>query len=254
MTFQPQNSLERSLLKAATDPAHRPQFYRDFVKSDIFVIQEGPPPERSGSAVLEAGYQLQIRNIDWNGRPVIPIFSSLPRLQAVIPSEVGYVALNAQNFMEITQGSDLLLNPGSDYGKEFTKEEVATILDGSIWQPTERYVAERDTEIMIGQAANYPKDLVEALTRLFKKMKEVKKAYVAHYFNPDVDEKPHTLIAIEASGNWESIVASAGIVARDVPSPDPPVDFIRITGTEGLEDYFLNESKPFYEKKLFGIF
>jgi hypothetical protein len=254
MKFQPQNSLEISLLKASTDPAHRPQFYRDFVKSDVFIIQEGPPPERSGTTVLNENYQLQIRNIDWNGKPVIPIFSSLVRLQANLQYEVGYIALNALKFMEITQGSDLLLNPGSDYGKEFTKEEIASILDGSIWQPSESFVAKKDTQIMIGKPANYPNDLVEALSRLFKKTKEVKRAFVAHFFNPEQDEKPHTLIAIEVNGNWKSIVASAGMVARDVPSPDPPVDFIQITGKEGLADYFLRECKPFYERKLFGIF
>jgi hypothetical protein len=49
-------------------------------------------------------------------------------------------------------------------------------------------------------------------------------------------------------------MASAGIVARDVQSPDPPVDFLQITGRGGIEDYFLRECKPFYERKLFGIF
>ncbi len=254
MTFEPQNNLEISLLKAATDPVHRPQFYKDFVQSDVFIIQEGPPPEKGGTTVLNTGYQLNIRNIDWNAKQVIPIFSSLPRLQAILQDEAGYIALNALKFMEITQGGDLLLNPGSDYGKEFTKEEIATILDGSIWKPTESFVAEKDTQIMIGQPARYPKDLVEALSRLFKKTKEVKKAYVAHFFNPEKDEKPHTLIAVEATGNWNSIVASAGMVARDVPSPDPPVDFIQILGKEDIADYFIRECKPFYERKLFGIF
>ena len=42
MAFDPINDLERSLVKAATDVAHRPQFYRDFVGADVFVIQNGP--------------------------------------------------------------------------------------------------------------------------------------------------------------------------------------------------------------------
>ena len=254
MTFQPQNRLEESVAKAAADPAHRPQFYRDLLESDIFIVEEGPAPEKSGRRVLTEGYQLKVRHMDWNGKSYIPVFTSLPRLQATIQHEVAYIALNAVEFMKITQGANLLLNPGSDYGKEFTKEEIASIIDGSIFRPSERYVAEKETKVMIGQPANYPKDLVDALSRLFKKTREVKRAYVAHFFNPERDEKPHTLIAIEVSGDWDKVMASAGIVARDVPSPDPPVDFLQMTGRGGIEDYFRRDSKPFYERKVFGIF
>ena len=38
MSFQPQNKLERSLMKAAEDPAHHPQFYKDLIESDVFII------------------------------------------------------------------------------------------------------------------------------------------------------------------------------------------------------------------------
>ncbi len=40
MPFEPQNALERSLVQATADPAYRPQFYKDFVKSNIFIIQQ----------------------------------------------------------------------------------------------------------------------------------------------------------------------------------------------------------------------
>lgn len=154
----------------------------------------------------------------------------------------------------MTQGANLLMNPGADYGKEFPKEEIASIIDGSLFRPTERFVAQKDTQVMIGQPANYPTELVAALTRLFKKTRAVKRAYVAHFFNPENDEKAHTLIAIEVTGDWASVMAGVGIVARDVPSPDPPTDFIQITGSGGVEDYFLRDCKPFYERRLFGLF
>ena len=92
MTFQPQNTLERSLVQAAEDPAHRPQFIKDFTESDIFIVQYGPPPKQSGTARVEEGFQLEIQHIEFNGKPYIPIFSSLPRLQAVLPEEARYIA------------------------------------------------------------------------------------------------------------------------------------------------------------------
>ena len=254
MSFDPQNNLEKSLIKAASDPAHRPQFYKDLAGADFFIVQEGPPPESSGRKVLSEGMSLQIRNIDWEGRPYIPVFSSLRRLQAAIREEVGYLALNALEFMKITQGAELLLNPGSDYGKAFTKDEIASIVDGSIWKPTEQFVAQKETQVMIGQPSTYPTDLVDALIRYFKQTKQVKKAYLAHFFNPSHDEKPHTMIAIQVVGDWEPVMAGAGMVARDTEVPDPPVDFLQITGRGGIEDYFQKDCKPFYEKKVLGIF
>ena len=254
MTFEPKNRLEESLVRAAADPAHRPQFYKDLIEHDLFIIEEGPPPEKSGQRVLTEGYRLNVSTMEWNGKSYVPVFTSLPRLQAVLQHEAGYIALNALEFMKITQGANLLLNPGSDYGKELPKEEVASIIDGSIFQPAERFVARKDTRVMIGQPANYPKELIAALTRLFKTYRAVKRAYVAHFFNPECDEKAHTLIAIEVTGDWDSVMAGAGIVAREVPSPDPPTDFVQITGSGGLEDYFLRDCKPFYERRLFGLF
>lgn len=254
MSFEPQNNLERSLVKAASDPAHRPQFYRDLAEADLFIIQEGPLPEVSGKTVLRESQTIQVRHMEWNGKAYIPVFSSLPRLQAALQEEVGYLALNSIEFMKITRGTELILNPGSDYGKEFTKNEIASLIDGSIWQPSERYIAEKAAQVMIGQPANYPTQLADALSRYFKTQKGVKKAYLAHFFHPERDEKPHTLIGVEFSGDWDSIMAGAGIVARDIPIPDPPVDFLPIAGKGGVEDYFTKDCKPFYERKLFGIF
>lgn len=255
MSFDPQNDLERSLMRAAEDPAHRPQFYKDLVKSDILIIQHGEhPPEKEERVTLKEGETIQIENMEFQGKPHIPIFSSVPRLQAVITGEVAYLGMNALDFLKMTMGSALILNPGSDYGKEITPQEAASIIDGSIWQPTETYVTEKETRVLIGQPANYPNELVEALTRFFKTRKQVKRAWVAHFSNPDRDEKPHTLIALEVSEGLEEVISEAGIVARDVNIPDPPVDFVTISGRGGIEDYFLNDAKPFYVRRFLGLF
>ena len=254
MTIPPQNNLERSLMRAAQDPAHRPQFYRDLVESDIFIVQQGPPPERSRRIVLQKGHQLKIQDIEFNGKPYLPVFSSLSLLQAALQEKAGYIALNAMEFMKLTRGAEFVLNPGSTFSKKFTKEEIQSLIDGSIWKPSESYSVEKDTEVMIGQPENYPHDLADALSRLFKMTKEVKQAYLSHFFNPEKDEKPHTLIGIQVSGNWDEVISQAGLVARNIKIPDPPVDFVQITGRGGIEDYFLKECEPFYKKKVLGLF
>lgn len=69
MTFEPQNELERSLVRASSDPAHRPQFYRLLAESDLFVIQEGvPPPATHQRITLPESMTIQLRKIEFRGR------------------------------------------------------------------------------------------------------------------------------------------------------------------------------------------
>jgi hypothetical protein len=247
MALEPQNELERSLMRASADPAHRPQFYRDFVASQIFVIDDGGPGAREGETTLQEGRTLRLRTIELEGKLYLPVFSSLPRLQAVLQEQARYIALNALEFLKITRGADLVLNPGSDYGKAFTAAEVESILDGSIGRPDETYVAEKDTQVLLGQPANYPTELVAALERLFAARTDVTRAWLAHFHNPARDEKPHTLLALEVTGDWDEVAAAVGIVVHSTPIPDPPVDLLRITGREGMEDYF-KSVEPFYQR------
>ena len=255
VNFEPQNDLEKSLVIAAGDPTHRPQFYRDLAHSDIFVIRYGgpPPPEAERGFTLAAGTPIQLRHFERDGKTYLPIFSSLPRLQAVLKEEATYLRINALELLKIARGTALLLNPGSDYGKEITADEAARIADGSIWQPTERYVTPQATKVLLGQPKNYPTELVDVLTRFLKTKKQVKRAWLAHFFNPERDKVPHTLVVIEASGDFDALSAEAGIVAQSVKIPDPPLDVMRLTGQGGFEDYFVRQTHPFYQKRFLGL-
>jgi hypothetical protein len=249
--FEAQNALERSLIQAAMDPACRPQFYRDLLVSDLILIPNGPPPEQYGPTALKAGDSLAISPIVWNGRQFIPVFSSVLRVQAVVQSEVPYIALNALELMKIAKDGELTLNTGAAYGKDFSRAEIESLLSGSIWEPTDHYGSEGGTSSTNRIGIQPPKTLVGALTRYFRKSKEVKRAYLAHFSDPDGDEKPHTLIVVEADEGWESIRAGADIVATGLRLADSPVYFLQLTGNGAVEDYF-KECKPFYEKLNLG--
>ena len=154
MSFSPENILEESLIKASADPAHRPQFYKDLCEADLFIIQHGEaPPKENKRVTLEEGMSVSIQNIDHNGKPYIPVFSSLSRLQAVLNEEVAYLGVNALELMKFTQGAELLLNPGSDYGKEFTANEIESIVSGAIWKPIESYTQEKEAQVKVKDIA-----------------------------------------------------------------------------------------------------
>ncbi len=249
--FQPENDLERSLVKAANDPSHRPQFYRDLLASEIYVIHAGGQPLEIHDGVLQEGANLQMEAWQRDGEDWLPIFSSLTRLQQYLQSKAVYVQLHARDFFEITRGANVLLNPGLDYGKEFTVAEIERMLDGSIFHAGQSYTIDKETQILIGQPAEYPTELVNALSRLFRQHSHVRAAYLAHFFNPDRDERPHTLIGIDASGDWEAIVGDAGMVAKQVIAGNEIVDFVPISPDDNLlSQYMLHDTKPFYKKSL----
>ena len=154
--------------------------------------------------------------------------------------------------MTLTRGAQVLLNPGSDYGKEFTVEEIASLLDGTIGQPVQTYVSDKPQQVLLGQPKNYPHALADALSRLFKGLKTVDSAYLVHFHNPSRNVPPHTLIGIAATGDWEDILRQVEIVAQNVEIPDPPVDVIRVDAGN-LSTYF-EKTKPFYKRKVFGLF
>lgn len=253
MTFEPHNNLESKLILAANDPSSRPDFYRELIVSDVFMIQV-KDDDHIHEGVLKEGSTVQLLKIEMDGKLYIPIFSSLLRLQEFIKEEVSYLSMNSIDFFKLTLGANVILNHGASFGKEFNKREIESILNGSILTNSNNYEVKKDTQIMIGQPAVSPVELIQGLSKLFARIKEIKCAYNAHFYNPEMDEKPHTLIAIETYGNWNEIMTNAGMVVETVKIPDPPVDFIQLNEKSELDHYFKSTCKPFYKKKILGLF
>ena len=253
--FEPVNPLEKSLMNAATNPADRPQFYRDLLKSEIYLINHNRDQLHIQNNVLQQGTQLNIQSFERDGKTWLPIFSSLERLEQFIRSDSSYLQLHARDFFEITRGAYVILNPNFQYGKEFYPEEIEQMLDGSIFKPLQTFTAQKDTNVLIAQPALYPTELVKALSELFAKNRLINKAYLAQYFNPQADGKPHLLIGIDASGDWQTAIGDAGLIASEMIGKGETIDFIRL-GRDGISEYMLKQTKPFYEKsflkKLFG--
>lgn len=253
--FKPVNNLEKSLMSAATNPSSRPQFYRDLLDADIFIIQHGKSNMNIQNNILQEGTLLKIQHIERDGISWLPIFSSLQRLQQFIHSESSYLQLKAKDFFEITRGAHIVLNPGFDYGKEFVPQEIAGILDGTIFKPIQKYVAQKDTKVFIGQPAVYPTKLVKALSDYFATNKFVNRAYLVQFHNPESGEPPHLLIGIDASGDWEKVFSDAGLIGTEVMGKDEIIDFIRLDNS-GFSQHIINSAKPIYQKsflrKIFG--
>lgn len=251
--FKPENKLEELLIKSSNEPAYRPQFYEEFLKSEVFILGHGI--NNSQQDTFTPGDQIQAMNVYLNEKSYLIMFSSLVRLQQYIKQEEKYIKIKVVDFLNLTKGAELLLNFGSEYGKEFTKNEISKLLDGSIWVPDQSYEIKEATQVLIGQPANYPQKLVDSLKILFNKTKEIKKAYLCHFYNPKSNELPHILIGIEVTknSNWNKIISQVGIVTKGITNEI--VDFIRVNKiekeSETINYYLVNNTKSFYSRGFF---
>ncbi len=255
MNFVPQNELEESLWKAVNEPEHRPQFYRDLVAGTLFIIHHGVTvPQGHDRREMQPGEQIQIMQLEANGKYYIPVFTDLIRMQPVISGEVAYLGMNAMELFTLTRGADLLLNPGSEFCKELSVAEISEMIDGTIGKPLDRREADTEIKVEIGELENQPTELLATLKKLFARDKRVKKAWIARFLDPRLDEKQHTLLAIEVTKDYEAVMADIGVVVDGIDIPEPPLDILQIKGNGGVEEFFLNSSKPFYVRKKFGLF
>lgn len=243
------NELERKLARAADDPASRPEFYKALLESEVFIIGFSDSPD-DGKISIPEGAKLSI--VNWekkDGTPIIPFFTSLEALQSALKEESQFVAMPAKSLFEITLGAFLVLNPTSAYGKEFIPEEVKALLEtGMNHVPTTR-VVQKETKVLLGQPANYPGEMISALTSLLSKHSAVKAAYLCLMHDASSSEKPVLVVGFEGDENLEVAMKEAGSVAADTAPKGELVDFVVLKkGDPGISNYMFGSVKPFYER------
>jgi hypothetical protein len=238
-------------MDAATNPSARPQFLRDLLESDIYILNQKTDELQIQNNILQKDAKLNILSFQKDGKTWLPIFTSLERVEQYIRADSSYVQLKAKDFFEITRGAFVFLNPGFPYGKEFFPQEVEQLLDGSIFQPAQTYTTQQNTQILLGQPAEYPRELVKALAAYFEKNPRVNKAYLAQYHNPSADEKPHLLIAIDGKGDWQQLLGDAGMIASELIGKGEVIDFMHLDNSS-LSKTITKQSQPFYKKSFLG--
>ena len=243
----PENDLEKTLMEAATTASARKEFYQKLLWNELVVLTNGHDNSEEGVRTLEKNKTVQFVTFE-NGQ--IPVFTSTNRIfdKGIIKEQVPFMALKGQDLFGVAKGATFILNPYSGYGKELLPNEIESLLNGSIFEQQNEMTIEQDTEIQIGQPAQYPTHLIEGLIKLFKEKESVNAAYLAAIKMDKTEKLPHLMIAIDVEGNMSSITNEAGPLAEKLLNNEI-VDFIQIDKNGGISDYFLNETEPFYKRK-----
>ncbi|MBJ7223870.1 MULTISPECIES: enhanced serine sensitivity protein SseB [unclassified Brenneria] len=251
MDFSPQNKLEEVLILAATEPAHRPEFFSQLLDATVFVLGSSDESDAPGEKTLHAGSNVQIQHWEKaDGVSVIPFFSSLDALQQAITEEQSFLALPARSLFELTLGATLFLNPKLPYGKEFLPQEVEHMLSGEGHGFVQRQVVEEDTEVLLSQPADKPVQMIDSLTQLFSKYRHVRRAFVAQIHEAG-EQEPHLIIGLDVdTDEVDELIHAAGSVASDTAPDDRPVDLCLVKeGEPGVSHYLIKHTTPFYERK-----
>lgn len=237
------NELEILLKKATSDPSKREEFYRRLLSDQLFILSDGIGLA-VGEKVLEKDTSVKIVSFE-DGK--IPVFTSTERIfdKGVIKEQVNYVAVKGEDLFNFTMGATFLLNPYSDYSKELLSEEIKILLSGTIFHSLTRNITiQKETNVLVGQPAIYPTDIIHALIRLLEGEAAVRAAYLGWIKDPNTDEPPHYVFCIDADGDTRLLNDKAGKLVQQFLKSGEFVDFV----SKGSLGGYFDTIAPFYKK------
>ena len=239
------NELETLLEKAATEPAHRPAFFRTLLESTVWV--PGTAAD-DGQVVDDSALDIQHWEKD-DGTSVVPFFTSLEALQQAVTTEQAFVVMPVRTLFEMTLGETLFLNAKLPAGKEFTPNEIKHLLGEDGGPLSAQTVLEGGQPLLLSEVVEPPAQMVDSLTALFKTLKTVKRAFLCS-IKDSADAPANLLIGIEAEGDIEEVIQATGSVATDTLPGDEPIDICQVVeGEKGISHFMIAHITPFYEKR-----
>ncbi|MGC4071203.1 MAG: enhanced serine sensitivity protein SseB C-terminal domain-containing protein [Nibricoccus sp.] len=242
VTFE--NTLERLLTEAAESPAARPQFYRELLNSTVLICPHGDIEESDDPEKKTATLKLEAATVD--GVNYIRFYLS----EKFLPPAARYISLPARQFFEITKGSHLVFNPGAKVLKTFSPDEVDRLLSGQLLQPEKEFQVNKSAKISIGQPKTVPDRLLAELSKYFSNEGSVLRAWLGWYHNPETENEPGYLLAIETtrSTDFKTLAGVVSLILKETGTEGHYCDIVQYTGRD-LTGYFRSD-RPFYSKPL----
>lgn len=240
MPFISENALEEALVRAVKSPQAAPDFYRLMLESELLVLGTVEGREAATEQFnIDPGSRVSLVTGEKNGQKFLPVFTSMARMQEYVTQESKFLTVNGRALLDLTRGAPVTLNPASEFGREFTPDEVAQLLDGA--------PQARQPKRVIGEA-DFPPDLVAALNSVFVKHPEVATAWMIEVTFADRGGLSHPLVGVETSGDMAALVSDIE-TATNVALPGLVFDVQRVDRARpvGMADALL-QGQPFYER------
>jgi SseB protein C-terminal domain/SseB protein N-terminal domain len=209
--FEPENDIERLLMRASADPAVRPDFACTLMNTQVFVVlvSDGAKiaPGPDGHAVISAGVKLSMPTATRGEEKLIPFFSARSRAKAWFKGDHIVAPERTRDLFERSPNEHFILNPSSDYGKEFTPGEVKHLLAGHFDPGPQTITIEKPEQVLLAHPKETPVDLIEALGRELQTVKSVQGAWLMLAMRAG-DQS--WMLGVDHNGSWPEVRAAIG--------------------------------------------
>jgi hypothetical protein len=256
----PSNPLEQALFNSAVDNTLLSTFYDLLMESNIFILGS-IIGKTAGSFNIEEDQEFDIQH--WENEednsPVIPFFTSIHMLQQAIPEDSPYVEIPTTNFMEMTLGVSLVLNPNTDYGVELDFADVSGLLKVNPEELLEELDVDEaeEGEMFLGVLDVNPITLRKEMTNVFAHYPQIETAYMAAIQVPSETTEVHLLVGLEGKGDLDAVIPDiADNISEEANDSDYEMfDFYVMSDDdpEEISQFLKEHNTAFYHASLEGL-
>jgi hypothetical protein len=206
--FEPENDIERLLMRASAEPADRPGFARALIDAQIFVllVSDGGPivPGPDGKVTIPEGTKLTLPNAMRGEERLIPFFTAPSRARVWFKGDHIVAPDQTRDLFGRYPDTPFLLNPGSDFGKEFTPSEIKRLLAGQFDDGPRTIVTEKSEQVLLGHPKEVPTALIEALRLEFSGVKSIRGAWLMLAMLAGNAEQSW-MLGVDHTGAWQDV-------------------------------------------------
>lgn len=218
--FEPENDIERMLVRARTEAAARPAFLRALMDTQVFqvlVADCGPlAPGPDGKITIPAGAKLTMPSATHGEQKLIPFFTAPSRARIWFTGDHLVAPDKTRDLFGRFPDEPFMLNPGSDCGKEFTPHEVKRLLDGHFEEGPQTQIIQKPEQVLLAHPKETPTDLIAALAGELGALKSVRAAFLMLAMRAGQSEQSW-MLGVDHDGSWQDVRAAIGrALASDV--------------------------------------
>lgn len=245
----PITPLDRALVAANNDPNERRKYYNVFLQSEIYLATHNVP-EKEERKRAEVGTEIQPIILESEGVRYVMIFDTKERLSAWAKREIGFVGMPGHALVEMAS-PDMrwALNVGTEYTKIFSVDEIRSLKEFLAQSQIKQIKITEATRAIVGAPAKIPDSLVESLTKVLSKNKEVKEGYLGQVYYKVAGEKPHLALVLSVDkpsrALMEAINTDIGVAIHGLLGEGEYMDFIA-DESNPLFSVIVKTVKPFY--------
>jgi len=217
--FEPENDIERLLMRASTQPSERPAFARGIVDAQVFVVLVADRPivpGPDGNTSIAEGTKLSLPSAVRGEEKLIPFFTAPSRARTWYTGDHVVAPERTRDLFGRYPDTPFVLNPGSDYGKDFTAPEVKRMLAGQFEQGPQTIITQAPEQVLLAHPKQIPTALIEALAREFAGLDSVRGAWLMLAMRAGESEQSW-MLGVDHKGSWQEVRDAIGrAVAGDV--------------------------------------